>query len=176
MSLETRLTDGGAPVPGARIRSGADARVTDPDGRAVFADTITESGDIDLAAADPGPVAPAFARVSVRVSPRDAHLRGRLVQRGGRILVRGRVAGGTALPGGYGRVWLVNLAAGPTGFLPGRGLASAPGRGAFTLRVGHQRGAHYALFFEGRTRALGAPVTPHRGPVRRPSRTDRPAG
>jgi len=77
------------------------------------------------------------------------------------VVVRGSVAGGTALGGSLGRIWLLDLVPGPQGPLPGQPLASAPaGRGRaarFRLRGRLTTSGLAAVFYEGRLVRLRLP-------------------
>ena len=163
VSLEALLTDAGLPLAGARVDVPGATGTTDADGRARLETVLTASGSVSAESVTATGAAPAFGDASVRVVPRRSRLVGRLAVSGDRIVVRGSASGGTPLPGRLGRVWLVNLAAGPspsTGFLPGQGLVSTPRRLGFRLAVRRHRGARYALFYEGRTRTLDRPGLP----------------
>jgi hypothetical protein len=159
VALDVRLTADGVPLEGVQVRAGAEAAaVTATDGRATLRVLVTRTGSLAVDAAAPSSRAPAFASAPLVVRPRPARLVARARRTGRRVVVRGTLSGGAPLPGPRGRLWLVDIARGASGFLPGRPLASTSRRGAFSLRTADRQGARLALFFEGRTVRVGLPA------------------
>jgi hypothetical protein len=154
LRVTARLEAPGGPIAGASVAVAGARGTTDGAGLATLHPLVLRSGLVAARAAAPGPLPPVIADLQVSVLPRPSRLAGRVVARARRIVVRGRVAGGARLGERLDRVYLVDLGAGRRGFLPGRPLASTARRGAFTLRAPRRRGAHLALFYEGRVRRL----------------------
>jgi hypothetical protein len=149
---------GSAPLPGLRVRVGAISGATDGAGSARLAVRLTSTGTLVAETVAPGPLAPAAAELDVEVRPQPSRLSGRIRRgSGGRSVVTGSVAGGARLPGRLGRVYVIDLASPGVGFLPGRELGSASGRGRFRISTRLLSDSRPALFFEGVTRRLSRP-------------------
>jgi hypothetical protein len=145
----TLSSQGGVPIAQSRVHAAAVSGTTDAAGRVTLRPILTRTGSVEVAAVEPGPFAPARAGVRIVVRPQPVTLRARLETEAFRVVVRGSATGGRALPGVLGRVYLVDLAAKPRGFLPGRALASSRGGRGFRLSSPLRSGARLALFFKG---------------------------
>jgi hypothetical protein len=164
VTVRARLTLGGAPVADAVVSIGGRPVVTDATGAATASVQAVRTGAIDAATLPSAAINPSVGALSLRVVPRSVRIRARarVVREAPRVVVvRGSVAGGTALGGSLGRIWLLDLVPGPQGPLPGQPLASAPaGRGKavrFRLRGRLTTSGLAAVFYEGRLVRLRLP-------------------
>ncbi|HJZ60822.1 MAG TPA: hypothetical protein VKD47_01565 [Miltoncostaeaceae bacterium] len=162
--VRARLTLAGAPVSAAVVAIDGRPVVTDGTGAATASVLAVRTGAIEAATLPSATVNPSAGTLSLRVVPRSVRIRARarVLREGPRIvLVRGSVAGGTALGGSLGRVWLLDLVPGPQGPLPGQPLASAPVRAGRSTRFrlqGRLPGSGLAaVFYEGRVVRLRLP-------------------